>query len=222
MDVVRNTQDSKSYHFARACNYLGLIANETKRPLLALEYFNQALKIHRKQLHPNNMRILACLNSIGMSHTELGQYESALTYHSQARELLCTELSAYIDMNCRNTASVYLRMGDLLKAEEWLKACPSFSLDEMDMMSKSARFAEYVRSSTATFSVTYLDNSDVMFMGMIRMRQNRLEEAFSICSKVLTFRRAKVGNRLRTCSTLYLIACILLKMDNLEYARYAG
>ena len=60
--------------------------------------------------------------------------------------------------------------------------------------------------------------SDMVLLARIRERQGRLEEALRLATKALGFRRTLLGNRLKTCDSLYQVADLLHKREKLASA----
>ncbi len=58
----------------------------------------------------------------------------------------------------------------------------------------------------------------MVLLSRIRAEQGRLNDALRLSSKALAFRQQLLGNRLKTCDSLYLVASLLQKRDNLPSA----
>lgn len=58
----------------------------------------------------------------------------------------------------------------------------------------------------------------MVLLARIRERQGRLEESLRLATKALSFRRALLGNRLKTCDSLYQVADLLQKRGKLASA----
>ncbi|KAL8736413.1 MAG: hypothetical protein Q9166_000205 [cf. Caloplaca sp. 2 TL-2023] len=58
----------------------------------------------------------------------------------------------------------------------------------------------------------------MVLLARIRERQGRFEEATSLASKALSFRQKLLGNRLKTCDSLYQVAGILNMRGNVASA----
>ena len=54
----------------------------------------------------------------------------------------------------------------------------------------------------------------MVLLSRIRQRQGRLNDAIRLSSKALTFRQSLLGNRLKTCDSLYLVADLLHQGGN--------
>jgi hypothetical protein len=85
-------------------------------------------------------------------------------------------------------------MGRPDEAEEMLKRCPSL---------KEFTDETFIKSGNPRFS------GDMVLLSRIRVQQGRLEEALRLASKALTFRQRLLGNRLKTCDSLYDVASLL-------------
>ncbi len=49
----------------------------------------------------------------------------------------------------------------------------------------------------------------MVLLARIRQRQGRLDEALRLASKALAFRQRLLGNRLKTCDSLYQVSVLL-------------
>ncbi|KAI1776189.1 hypothetical protein F4818DRAFT_373934 [Hypoxylon cercidicola] len=49
----------------------------------------------------------------------------------------------------------------------------------------------------------------MVLLSRIRLKQGRVDDALRLASKALAFRQKLLGNRLKTCDSLYDVACIL-------------
>ncbi len=63
-----------------------------------------------------------------------------------------------------------------------------------------------------------LTDSDMVLLSRIRAQQGRLDDALRLSSKALAFRQQLLGNKLKTCDSLYLVAGFLQRRDNLPSA----
>ena len=90
-------------------------------------------------------------------------------------------------------------MGKPNEAEEMLKKCPSLKdfTDETFLQTGNPRFS-----------------GDMVLLSRIRLCQGRLDDAMRLASKALTFRQNMLGNRLKTCDSLYDVASLLHKQGN--------
>lgn len=58
----------------------------------------------------------------------------------------------------------------------------------------------------------------MILLARIRASQSRLEEAIRFATRALQFRRSLLGNRLKTCDALYLVADLLQKKEKVASA----
>jgi hypothetical protein len=58
----------------------------------------------------------------------------------------------------------------------------------------------------------------MVLLARIRQRQGRLDEALRLASKALSFRQKLLGNRLKTCDSLYQVAALLQTRGDLNAA----
>ena len=58
----------------------------------------------------------------------------------------------------------------------------------------------------------------MVLLSRIRLSQNRLDDAIRLSSKALTFRQSLLGNRLKTCDSLYQVASLLQRRGNIASA----
>lgn len=89
------------------------------------------------------------------------------------------------------------------EAEEMLARCPSLKdfNDETFLSTGNPRFS-----------------GDMVLLSRIRLQQGRLDDAIRLASKALAFRQAMLGNRLKTCDSLYLVADLLQRRGNVASA----
>jgi hypothetical protein len=85
-------------------------------------------------------------------------------------------------------------MGRPDEAEEMLARCPSLKdfTDDTFLATRNPRFS-----------------GDMVLLSRIRRAQGRSAEALRLASKALAFRRELLGNRLKTCDSLYDVAGML-------------
>ncbi|KAK5169943.1 hypothetical protein LTR16_011869 [Cryomyces antarcticus] len=100
-------------------------------------------------------------------------------------------------------ASTLLRLGKPDEAEQMLKRCPSLKnfTDETFLSTGNPRFS-----------------GDMMLLARIRQSQGRLDDVLRLSSKALAFRQKLLGNRLKTCDSLYQVANLLQVSGNMELA----
>ncbi|KAL8824919.1 MAG: hypothetical protein Q9170_008000 [Blastenia crenularia] len=96
-------------------------------------------------------------------------------------------------------SSLLLRMGKADEAEEILKRCPPL---------KDVTDETFLKTGNPRFS------GDMVLLARIRERRGGLEEATGLASKALSFRQKLLGNRLKTCDSLYQVASILTIRGN--------
>ncbi|KAL8993731.1 MAG: hypothetical protein Q9169_006128 [Polycauliona sp. 2 TL-2023] len=202
-EALGSFQDRSSLAFASAVELLGLIDMDTNFQNKALQSFTQAMDIRKTLLDPDDPFIAASLTTLGIVHTELGNLAGAYAYHNEAIDIRLRTKSDRIGNSYSNMSSLLLRMGKADEAEEMLKRCPSL---------KDFTDDTFIKTGNPRFS------GDMVLLARIRERQGRLEEATSLASKALGFRQKLLGNRLKTCDSLYQVACILIKRGNIASA----
>ncbi|KAL8781443.1 MAG: hypothetical protein Q9213_005995 [Squamulea squamosa] len=202
-EALDNFQDRASLAFASAVELLGLIDMDTNFQREALQSFTQSLEIRKNLLGPDDPFIAASLTTLGIVHTELGDLNESYAYHSKAIDIRLRTKSDRIGNSYSNMSSLLLRMGKADEAEAMLKRCPSLKdfTDETFLKTGNPRFS-----------------GDMVLLARIRERQGRLEEATSLASKALSFRQRLLGNRLKTCDSLYQVACMLEKRRKIASA----
>ncbi|KAL9113509.1 MAG: hypothetical protein Q9187_007602 [Circinaria calcarea] len=110
--------------------------------------------------------------------------------------------SDHIRNSYSNIAST-LRMSKADDAEEMLARCPSL---------KNFNDETFLRSGNPRFS------GDMILLSRIRQCQGRLNDAIRLSSKALTLPQSMLGNRLKTCDSLYLVAEMLRQGENIASA----
>ncbi|KAK6952017.1 hypothetical protein Daesc_006543 [Daldinia eschscholtzii] len=152
------------------------------------------LELRKKQLGPDDPFIASSLNNLALAYTEIGDLEEAYSTHQQAIEIRLRTKSDRIGNSYSNMASLLLRMGRLDEAAEMLGRCPSLKdfTDEIFLNTGNPRFS-----------------GDMVLLSRIRLRQGRVDDTLRLASKALAFRQRLLGNRLKTCDSLYDVACIL-------------
>lgn len=60
---------------------------------------------------------------------------------------------------------------------------------------------------------------DMVLLGRIRFAQGLYDEALRFASKALSFRKEYLGERLKVCDSLYQVAALLYKGENMGLAR---
>lgn len=61
-------------------------------------------------------------------------------------------------------------------------------------------------------------SGDMVLLSRIRFSQGRLDDALRLASKALAFRQRLLGNRLKTCDSLYDVASLLHRQGNVASA----
>ncbi|KAI1479741.1 TPR-like protein [Daldinia eschscholtzii] len=192
--AVQTFEDKSTLAYASAIDLAGLIDLDLCQPSLALKPFKEALELRKKQLGPDDPFIAFSLNNLALAYTEIGDLEEAYSTHQQAIEIRLRTKSDRIGNSYSNMASLLLRMGRPDEAEEMLGRCPSLKdfTDETFLNTGNPRFS-----------------GDMVLLSRIRLRQGRVDDALRLASKALAFRQRLLGNRLKTCDSLYDVACIL-------------
>ncbi len=200
VDVALETfQDKTGLAFASAIDLSGLIDLDMNNPSKALEPFNTALRIRESQLGSDAPLIASSLNNIALSYTEMGDLEKAYENHQKAIDIRLATQSDRIGNSYSNMSSLLLKMGKPDEAEEMLARCPSLKdfTDETFLNTGNPRFS-----------------GDMVLLSRIRLRQGRLDDAMRLASKALAFRQGMLGNRLKTCDSLYDVASLLVRTGN--------
>ncbi|KAI1407008.1 hypothetical protein F5Y13DRAFT_207064 [Hypoxylon sp. FL1857] len=192
--AVQTFEDKSTLAYASAIDLAGLISLDLCQPSLALKPFQEALEIRKKRLGPDDPFIASSLNNIALAYTEMGNLEEAYATHEQAIDIRLRTSSDRIGNSYSNMASLLLRMGKPDEAEEMLGRCPSLKdfTDETFLSTGNPRFS-----------------GDMVLLSRIRLKQGRVDEALRLASKALAFRQKLLGNRLKTCDSLYDVASIL-------------
>lgn len=186
--------DRTTLTYASAIDLGGLIDLDLARPTLALEAFTQALEIRKSHLPPTDPFLAYSLNNLALAHTEMGSLTVAHALHEEAISLRLAANSPRIGNSYSNMSSLLLRMGRPDEAEEMLARCPSLKdfTDETFLATGNPRFS-----------------GDMVLLSRIRLAQGRRGEALRLATKALAFRRGLLGNRLKTCDSLYDVAGML-------------
>ncbi|XXH00199.1 Protein ssh4 [Hypoxylon texense] len=192
--AVRTFEDKSTLAYASAIDLAGLIDLDLCHPSLALTPFKEALEIRKTRLGPDDPFIAFSLNNIALAHTELGDLEEAYATHQQAIDIRLRSSSDRIGNSYSNMASLLLRMGRPDDAEEMLGRCPSL---------KDFTDETFLRTGNPRFS------GDMVLLSRIRLGQGRVGDALRLASRALAFRQQLLGNRLKTCDSLYDVARIL-------------
>lgn len=172
----------------------GQIELNLHEPGKALESFQKTLRLYEALLAPDDASMGWAYNNLGMAYTELSDFDQALTCHNKAIEIRLRNNVERIGNSYSNLSALYLRMGEVTKAEEYLYACPALKdfTDETFLKTNNPRIA-----------------GDMVLLSRIRRSQDRAEDAMRIATKAVAFRRRLLGNRLTTCDAQYHAADIL-------------
>lgn len=146
-----------------------------------------------------NAFIASSLSNVALAYTELGDLEQAAFYHEQAIALRTISQPDRLGNSYSNMSSLLLRMGRPDDAEAMLRKCPSL---------KDFTDDTFLRTDNPRFS------GDMVLLSRIRFKQGRLDDAVRLASKALAFRQRLLGNRLKTCDSLYDVASMLHGQGN--------
>ena len=201
--TLESFENKENLAYASAVDLSGLLQLDNAHPRAALDQFEIALKIREAILGPDDAFIASSLNNIAMAHTELNDLSEAHSYHEKAIDIRLRTNSDRIGNSYSNKSSTLFRMGNLDEAEEMLARCPSL---------KDFNDETYLKTGNPRFS------GDMVLLSRIRAQQGRLDDAIRLSSKALAFRQSMLGNRLKTCDALYLVASQLQQRDNIATA----
>lgn len=197
--TLESFENKENLAYASAVDLSGLLKLDNAHPSAALEQFENALKLREAILGPDDAFIASSLNNIALAYTELNDLSRAHTYHENAIGIRLRTQSDRIGNSYSNMSSTLLRMGKPDEAEEMLARCPSL---------KDFKDETFLKTGNPRFS------GDMVLLSRIRAQQGRLDDAIRLSSKALAFRQVMLGNRLKTCDTLYIVACQLQQRDN--------
>jgi tetratricopeptide (TPR) repeat protein len=197
--ALETFEDKATLAFASAVDLSGLIDLDMNNPGKALDRFNIASEIREQLLGPADPLIASSLNNIALAYTELGELDKAYATHGEAIRIRLSTQSDRIGNSYSNMSSLLLRMGKPDEAEDMLKRCPSLRdfTDDTFLNTGNPRFS-----------------GDMVLLSRIRLGQGRLEDAIRLGSKALAFRQKLLGNRLKTCDSLYDVASLLHRQGN--------
>ena len=201
--TLASFENKESLAYASAVDLSGLLQLDNARPGAALEQFEIALKIREAVLGPDDAFIASSLNNIALAYIELNDLSQAQSYHEKAIDIRLRTKSDRIGNSYSNMSSALLRMNKPDEAEEMLARCPSL---------KDFNDETFLNTGNPRFS------GDMVLLSRIRARQGRLDDAIRLSSKALTFRQSMLGNRLKTCDALYLVADQLQRRGNIASA----
>jgi tetratricopeptide (TPR) repeat protein len=199
--AISSFEDKTTLAYASAIDLAGLIDLDLCHPIKAIMAFKEALEIRKVCLGADDAFIASSLNNLALAYTELGTdgLDTAYSLHQQAIDIRLRTNSDRIGNSYSNLASLLLRMGKPDEAEETLARCPSLKdfTDETFLKTGNPRFS-----------------GDMVLLSRIRLRQGRVDDALRLASKALAFRQKLLGNRLKTCDSLYDVASILHLQGN--------
>lgn len=204
VDAAVNTFDDKTtLAYASAIDLAGLIDLDMCQPENALRLFKEALEIRKTRLGANAAFIAYSLNNIGLAYTEMVALDEAYTIHQQALDIRLSTNSDRVGNSYSNMASLLLRMGRPDEAEAMLAQCPSLKefTDETFLSTGNPRFS-----------------GDMVLLSRIRLKQGRADDALHLASKAQAFRQRLLGNRLKTCDSMYDVASILYLQQHVASA----
>lgn len=201
--ALETFEDKTTLAFASAIDLSGLIDLDMNSPSRAFNSFNKAFEIRKQLLGLTDPLIASSLNNIALAYTELGELDKAHATHEEAILIRLSTQSDRIGNSYSNMSSLLLRLGKPDEAEEMLKRCPSL---------RSFTDETFLNTGNPRFS------GDMVLLSRIRLRQGRLEDAVRLASKALAFRQKLLGNRLKTCDSLYDVASLLYRQGNVASA----
>ncbi|KAK6359412.1 hypothetical protein TWF696_000572 [Orbilia brochopaga] len=187
-------QSNDQLTYANVLMLKGLIDLDTNNIPAALDGFKKTLEIRQRLLPPDDEFIASSLNAISIAYTELGDVQNALKAGSKAIDIRLRNNSECLGNSYSNMASTMLRMGNVDEAEDMLQRCPSI---------RNFNEESFIETGNPRFS------GDMVLLAKIRQKQDRLEEALRLSSKALEMRQAIFGDGLKTCDSLYQVACLL-------------
>ena len=197
--ALDNFVDKTTLAFATAVELSGLIIMDMNNHYEALHRFKEALKICEKLVEPKDPIIASHLVNVALAYTEMGNLLGAYEAHNLAIDIRLKNGSSRIGNSYSNMSSLLLRMGNAEEAEEMLKRCPSL---------KEFTDETFIKTGNPRFS------GDMVLLSRIRYAQGRLDEALRLSSKALLFRQSLLGNRLKTCDSLYDVAFFTHRQGN--------
>ncbi|EXF84562.1 hypothetical protein CFIO01_04730, partial [Colletotrichum fioriniae PJ7] len=202
--AIESFEDKTTPSFASAIDLGGLNDIDLSQHARSLAPFNRALEIRQKHFGPEDPFIAFSLNNIALAYTEMGELEKAHRTHQEAIRLRLQANSDRIGNSYSNMSSLLLRMGKPDEAEEMLARCPSLKdfTDETFLATGNPRFS-----------------GDMVLLSRIRKAQGQTTEALRLASKALAFRQKLLGNRLKTCDSMYDVASMLLTTGHDSSAR---
>ncbi|KAL9615519.1 MAG: hypothetical protein Q9167_000032 [Letrouitia subvulpina] len=201
--ALNNFHDRSTLAFASAIELQGLIEMDLNNQTSALDSFICVLNIRTALLGPDDAFIAASLTTLGIVHTELGNLAEAYSYHEKAIDIRLRTNSDRIGNSYSNMSSLLLRMDKADEAEKMLKRCPSL---------KNFTDDTFLNTGNPRFS------GDMVLLARIRQRQGHDYEALRLATKALGFRQKLLGDRLKTCDSLYQVAELLRKRGDFAFS----
>ncbi|KAF2017327.1 TPR-like protein [Aaosphaeria arxii CBS 175.79] len=192
--ALETFEDRSSLSYASAVDLSGLLDLDMNNPDQALIPFEEAFAIRKRLLKPTDGMIASSLNNIALAYTEMGELDKAYATHEEAISIRLNTSSDRIGNSYSNMSSLLLKMNKPDEAEDMLKRCPSL---------KDFTDETFINTGNPRFS------GDMVLLSRIRIKQGRLDEALRLASKALAFRQKLLGNRLKTCDSLYDVASLL-------------
>ncbi|KAF2791049.1 TPR-like protein [Melanomma pulvis-pyrius CBS 109.77] len=192
--ALETFEDKSTLSYASAVDLSGLLELDMNNPEKALISFEKAFEIRKRLLGSTDGMVASSLNNIALAYTEMGVLDKAFATHEEAIEIRLRTSSDRIGNSYSNMSSLLLRMNKPDEAEEMLKRCPSL---------KDFTDETFIRTGNPRFS------GDMVLLSRIRTQQGRLDEALCLASKALAFRQRLLGNRLKTCDSLYDVASLM-------------
>ncbi|KAI9658288.1 MAG: hypothetical protein M1821_002421 [Bathelium mastoideum] len=195
--------DKTSLAFASAVDLSGLIDLDMNDLQNALARFNEALELRTNCLGADDPLVASSLNNVALAYTEMLELDKAYEAHLKAIDIRLRSQINRIGNSYSNLSSLQLRMGKPDEAEKTLKKCPSLAdfTDETFLQTGNPRFS-----------------GDMVLLSRIRRQQGRHQDALRLASKALAFRQKMLGNRLKTCDSLYDVATMLHEQQKLASA----
>jgi len=197
--ALETFQDKNTLALASAIDLSGLIDLDMNNPEKALASFIIALEIRESLMGPDDPLIASSLKNIARAYTEMKDLKKAYNNHQKAIDIRLRTNSDRIGNSYSNMSSLLLRMGKPDEAVEMLQRCPSL---------KDFTDDTFLKTGNPRFS------GDMVLLSRIRLQQGRLDDAMRLASKALQFRQRMLGNRLKTCDSLYDVASLLKRQGD--------
>jgi len=194
--AISTFSDTTTLEYASAIDLGGLLDLDLAQAARALPPFKQALEIRKARLGPEDPFIAYSLNNIALAYTEMGELQLAYEAHEEATRLRLEANSDRVENSYSNWSCLLLRMGKPDDAEEMMARCRSLKglTDEAFLATGNPRYS-----------------GNMVVLSRIRLKQGRTKDALRLATKALSFRRKLLGNRLKTCDSMYDVACMLLQ-----------